>query len=119
MPAESQHKENALFNREIFNAALAAYKRDFAELHWENEQYKRQAVKHFQEHWDIQAADFPEMLRRAFDDPLECAETAAQQPLLRNAAERLSACAGGDTPNHTRRQIQIDLVFRRTHRAAP
>lgn len=50
MPVESQHKENALFNREIFNAALAAYKRDFAEFHWKNEQYKWQAVKHLQAH---------------------------------------------------------------------
>lgn len=56
-----------MLNREIFNAALAAYKRDFAEFHWENEQYKWQAVKCFQEHWDIQAKNFPEMLRRAFD----------------------------------------------------
>lgn len=39
-----------MFNREIFNAALAAYKRDFAEFHCENEQYKWQAVKHFLEH---------------------------------------------------------------------
>lgn len=56
-----------MFNREIFNAALTAYKRDFAEFHWENEQYKWQAVKCFQERWDVQAKNFPEMLRRAFD----------------------------------------------------
>lgn len=56
-----------MFNQEVFHAALEAYKRDFVEFHWKNEQYKWQAVKHFQDNWDIQAEDLPEMLKRAFD----------------------------------------------------
>lgn len=34
---------------------------------WPEEKYKWQAVQHFQNHWDVQAKDFPAMLREALD----------------------------------------------------
>ena len=42
---------------------LEAYKHDFSPQHWEDEKYKWIAIKHFQEHWNLDAADFPDMLR--------------------------------------------------------
>ena len=43
---------------------LCAYKRDFEEW-WNDEKYKWEAVKHFQDHWTIQAEDFAGMLELA------------------------------------------------------
>lgn len=43
---------------------LSAYKENFGYISTE-ELYKWQAVKHFQEHWDIDAPDFPGMLNQA------------------------------------------------------
>ena len=56
-----------MINKEILRDALAAYKRDFVAFHWKNEQYKWEAIKCFQDNWDIRAEDLPSMLKRAFD----------------------------------------------------
>lgn len=45
---------------------LAAYKKDFDVSEWEQERYKWEAVKCFQEHWDIHTPDFEAMLKTAF-----------------------------------------------------
>ncbi len=44
---------------------LTQYKKDFASTQWENEKYKWEAVKCFQDNWDVNAPDFAEMLNRA------------------------------------------------------
>lgn len=51
-----------MFDRNQLNAVLASYKRDFAQKYWPNERYKWEAVKFFQDNWDIHAADFSAML---------------------------------------------------------
>ena len=56
-----------MFNQENFRKALAAYKRDFVDFLWKNEQFKWEAVKHFQDHWDIQAENLAAMLKEALD----------------------------------------------------
>ncbi|MCI5869010.1 MAG: EVE domain-containing protein [Dorea sp.] len=45
---------------------LAGYKAYFPS-HWDDERYKWEAVKHFQEHWDIDAENFGEMFKQATD----------------------------------------------------
>ncbi|MCC8183086.1 MAG: AAA family ATPase [Clostridiales bacterium] len=45
--------------------ALANYKRDFVSFQWKNEKYKWEAVKTFQDNWDINAPDFADMLSRS------------------------------------------------------
>ncbi len=50
-----------------FARILALYKADFASTTWNNEKYKWEAVKHFQDNWDINAPDFAEMLGRSLD----------------------------------------------------
>ena len=47
--------------------ALSYYKKDFVQKQWPNEQYKWEAVKHFQNNWDINAPDFAEMLTRSLE----------------------------------------------------
>lgn len=47
---------------------LAAYKKAFSEFHWEKEKYKWQAVKHFQDHWNIEADDFYGMITEALSE---------------------------------------------------
>lgn len=44
--------------------ALATYKETF-DSRWPDERYKWESVKCFQENWDIEAEDFPDMLSRA------------------------------------------------------
>lgn len=48
-----------------FAEVLTLYKQDFVAVTWGNEKYKWEAVKHFQDNWDINADDFAEMLERA------------------------------------------------------
>lgn len=56
-----------MFDRERLNEILVQYKQNFVSKHWGNERYKWEAVKWFQDNWDINAKDFPEMLNRSFD----------------------------------------------------
>lgn len=51
-----------MINKAILQDAIAAYKRDFPIFGWEKEQYKWQAIKWFQDHWNIEAEDFAKML---------------------------------------------------------
>lgn len=44
---------------------LVQYKKDFVTEQWPEERYKWEAVKHFQDHWDPDAADFPAMLEES------------------------------------------------------
>lgn len=53
-----------MIDEEKFRLVLAGYKSYFP-IHWNDEIYKWQAIKHFQDHWDINAEDFGEMFRIA------------------------------------------------------
>jgi len=50
---------------EKLKAVLLDYKSDFVSQQWENERYKWEAVKHFQDYWDINAPNFAEMFTKA------------------------------------------------------
>ena len=52
------------FDIEKFNKALDFFRKSFVE-HWEDEKYKWQAVKHFQENWNINADDFSAMFENS------------------------------------------------------
>ena len=54
-----------MIDRSRFEEVLALYKQDFVAVTWGNEKYKWEAVKHFQDNWDINADDFAEMLERS------------------------------------------------------
>ena len=54
-----------MFYEKIFLDALSNYKKDFAAGWWQDEKFKWEAVKCFQDNWNIDAEDFPEMLKRA------------------------------------------------------
>ena len=62
-----------MINKDKLAQVLAAYRQNFHrpnpeignKTHWEDEQYKWIAVKHFREHWDIEAADFAAMFKEA------------------------------------------------------
>lgn len=44
---------------------LVKYKQNFISAQWGNEKYKWEAVKCFQDNWDVNAADFADMLTRS------------------------------------------------------
>lgn len=54
-----------MFDWNIFQNILAEYKKDFAGQWWEDEKYKWEMVRWFQDHWNIEAEDFPAMLSEA------------------------------------------------------
>ena len=56
-----------MFNRELLKKVLAQYKKDFVSTQWSNEKFKWEAVKWFQDNWDVNASDFHEMLTRSLD----------------------------------------------------
>ena len=54
-----------MFNQLRLKEALRQYKKDFVATHWDEEKYKWEAVKCFQDNWDIHAADFEDMLSQS------------------------------------------------------
>lgn len=65
VPSISGLGDNSMINRHVLQELLATYKRDFATEIWPLEKYKWQAVQHFQEHWQPDTPDFPNMLSEA------------------------------------------------------
>lgn len=51
-----------MMNYATLQEVISKYKRDIKK-HWELERYKWVAIKHFQDHWDIEAEDFAEMYK--------------------------------------------------------
>ncbi len=56
-----------MFDKVILKDILTEYKKNFVSTQWKNEKYKWEAVKCFQDNWDVNASDFSEMLNRSFD----------------------------------------------------
>ncbi len=52
-----------MFDRSRLQEAVARYKGDFVSKQWAHEKWKWEAVKWFQDHWDIHAEDFASMLK--------------------------------------------------------
>lgn len=56
-----------MFDQFRLKDVLAQYKQNFVSTQWGNEKYKWEAVKWFQNNWDVNASDFSEMLSRSLD----------------------------------------------------
>lgn len=54
-----------MFNKSKLADVLVAYKQNFVSTQWGNEKYKWEAVKCFQDNWDVNAADFADILTRS------------------------------------------------------
>lgn len=54
-----------MFDHERLNEILVEYKSDFKQKQWPNEMYKWEAIKHFQDAWDVNAEDFGGMLEQS------------------------------------------------------
>lgn len=54
-----------MFDKSYLKDILKKYKQEFVSIHWENEKYKWEAVKYFQDNWNIEASDFADMLTRS------------------------------------------------------
>lgn len=54
-----------MFDKFRLKDVLVKYKQDFVSTQWGNEKYKWEAVKCFQENWDVNAVDFADMLTRS------------------------------------------------------
>lgn len=64
------------------NNYLDVYKRDFTDLVWPSEKYKWQAVKHFQDNWDVQTNDFATMLETSLAKTDNLLVSAGNFPLV-------------------------------------
>ena len=56
-----------MFDKFRLKDVLAHYKQNFVSTQWGNEKCKWEAVKWFQDNWDVNAQNFPEMLNRSLD----------------------------------------------------
>jgi len=56
-----------MFNKMKLGDVLVQYKQNFVSKQWGDEKYKWEAVKWFQDNWDVNASDFAEMLNRSLD----------------------------------------------------
>lgn len=54
-----------MIDNERLKEVLVQYKSEFVEKQWPNEKYKWEAVKCFQENWDVNSDDFAGMLNRS------------------------------------------------------
>ena len=54
-----------MFDKFRLKEALVKYKENFVAFQWGNEKYKWEAVKCFQDNWDVNAEDFADMLTRS------------------------------------------------------
>lgn len=57
-----------MFNKQILKEVLTEYKANFLKTQWNNEKYKWEAVKYFQDNWDINADNFAEMLKKSLSE---------------------------------------------------
>ncbi|MCI7454252.1 MAG: hypothetical protein MSA93_02970 [Spirochaetales bacterium] len=56
-----------MFEAMRLKEVLAKYKQNFVSKQWGNEKYKWEAVKWFQDNWDVNAPDFTGMLSRSLE----------------------------------------------------
>ncbi|MBR4503153.1 MAG: EVE domain-containing protein [Clostridia bacterium] len=56
-----------MFDQFYLNDVLIEYKKNFVSNQWGEEKYKWEAVKWFQDNWNINAPDFAEMLSRSLE----------------------------------------------------
>lgn len=56
-----------MLNKEILNKILVDYKKVFTTTIWKQEHFKWEAVKHFNDNWDINAENFATMLKKSLD----------------------------------------------------
>lgn len=54
-----------MFDKFRLKDVLVDYKLDFVSNEWANEKYKWEAIKCFQDNWDVNAEDFADMLQRS------------------------------------------------------
>ena len=54
-----------MFDKSLLKDVLVEYKKDFVQKQWPDEKYKWEAVKWFQNNWDVNASDFADMLTRS------------------------------------------------------
>lgn len=54
-----------MINKEILQSIITKYKKTFFEYWEKGEKFKWKAIKHFHDHWDISAEDFPSMWNKA------------------------------------------------------
>lgn len=54
-----------MVNKFRLKNVLVQYKKNFISTQWEKEKYKWEAIKCFQDNWDVNAVDFAEMLSRS------------------------------------------------------
>lgn len=56
-----------MYDKNRLKDVLIQYKLNFVSKQWGEEKYKWEAVKWFQDNWDVNAPDFAEMLNRSLD----------------------------------------------------
>lgn len=56
-----------MFDKFRLKEVLVQYKKNFVSIQWGNEKYKWEAVKWFQDNWDVNTPDFAEMLSRSLE----------------------------------------------------
>ncbi|MCM1328623.1 MAG: AAA family ATPase [Ruminococcus sp.] len=54
-----------MFDKSRLKDVLIKYKQDFVSANWKSEKYKWEAIKCFQDNWDIKSSDFADMLARS------------------------------------------------------
>lgn len=78
-----------MFDTSRLDTILESYKKSFVSEQWPQEKYKWEAVKWFQDHWDVNATDFPEMLTRSLQKTSNLLASAGNFPasMIQNFAK--------------------------------
>ena len=102
-------------NKDKLIKIIEEYKQVFVSQQWEKEKYKWQAVKHFQESWDINADNFSEMFMEATNKTYNLLASMSKYP-------RRMIKAFADVDSEATRAMFINLfdesknIFQRTEK---
>jgi 5-methylcytosine-specific restriction protein B len=92
-----------MFDHSKLADVLVAYKQNFVAKQWGDEKYKWEAVKWFQDNWDVNAADFAEMLSRSSGQDVQPAGLQQQLPERHDCWVRKSRSRRG--PGNVHRSV--------------
>lgn len=67
MNTEFYMRKTTMLNKDKLNKILVEYKNVFAKEIWPKEHFKWEAIKHFNDNWDINADNFATMLKKSLD----------------------------------------------------
>ena len=100
-----------MFDQFRLKDVLAHYKQNFVSTQWGNEKYKWEAVKWFQDNWDVNAQNFPEMLTSGAGIICHDDEGNTNLHVHMSLSDRYGNAHGGHLVEGTKVLLTVDVML--------